>query len=85
MATELQRDGWRVGEQVGVNADGEALHTIHFTRDGMMWATILTRDEARCEASIGWDGTPAEVVGPIEVERPFDPFRDYGVCGADFV
>lgn len=81
---ELQRDGWEIGAQVG-QVEGEALFTIRFVRDGMVWATVLTREEARAEASIDWEGTPAECIGRVEVERPFDPFRDFGVCDADFI
>lgn len=81
----MENSGWEIGAQVGVNADGEALHTVRFVRDGMVWATVLTREEARMEASIDWEGTPAEVVGRVEVERPFVPLRDFGVCDADFM
>lgn len=85
MQDELEQRGWYLGPVVGTSDDGSLLHTVYFVRDGQIWTTVLTAEDAELERSIDWEGTPAEWVGVFERRPPFDPFRDYGMCDADFI
>lgn len=77
---------YEIGKQVGIDEQGDALFDVVFERDGQLWRTVLTREDARGEASTEWESTVALCIGSApEPERPFNPFRDLGVSDLDFL
>lgn len=69
---------------------GTVFYAVTFEKEGWVWhaLNLMTRDEAENECDCDWEDVCAVRLyqaTATEPERPFDPFRDYGVCNADFL